>query len=52
MGKEKILARAIEIKKKKKIGGNRAFFRDNKAPIWRKMPYIVIYFSAFRPSVP
>ena len=32
---------------KKKIGGNRAFFRDNQASIWKKMPYIALYFTAF-----
>ena len=32
---------------KKKIGGNYAFFRDNKASIWNKMPYIALYFTAF-----
>ena len=32
---------------KKKIGGNHAFFRDNKALIWKKMPYIALYFTAF-----
>ena len=32
---------------KKKIGGNHAFFRDNKASIWKKMPYSASYFAAF-----
>ena len=32
---------------KKKIGGNHAFFKDNKALIWEKMPYIALYFSTF-----
>ena len=32
---------------KKKIGGNHAFFRDNKASIWKKMPCIILYFTAF-----
>ena len=32
---------------KKKIGGNHAFFRDNKASIWKKTPYIPLYFTAF-----
>ena len=29
------------------IGGNHAFFRDNKALIWKKTPYIALYFTAF-----
>ena len=32
---------------KKKIGGKHAFFRDNKASIWKKAPYIALYFAAF-----
>ena len=32
---------------KKKIGGSHAFFRDNKASIWKKAPYIALYFAAF-----
>ena len=32
---------------KKKIRGNRAFFRDNKASIWKKMPLIALYFTVF-----
>ena len=32
---------------KKKIGGNHAFFRDNKASIWKKAPNIALYFTAF-----
>ena len=32
---------------KKKIGVNHAFFRDNKASIWKKAPYIALYFAAF-----
>ena len=32
---------------KKKIGGNHAFFRDNDVSIWKKMPYIALYFMAF-----
>ena len=32
---------------KKKIGGNHAFFRNNKASIWKKAPYIALYFAAF-----
>ena len=32
---------------KKGIGGNHAFFRDNKASIWKKAPYIAIHFAAF-----
>ena len=28
-------------------GGNHAFFRDNKASIWKKAPYIALYFAAF-----
>ena len=32
---------------KKKIGGNRAFFRDNKASVWKKAPYIALYFATF-----
>ena len=30
---------------KKKIWGNRAFFRDNKASIWNKTPYLAFYFT-------
>ena len=30
---------------KKKIGGNRAFLRDKKASIWRKTPYVALYFN-------
>ena len=29
-----------------KIGGNHAFFRDNKASIWNKTSYIPLYFTA------
>ena len=29
------------------FGGNHAFFRDNKASIWKKEPYIALYFAAF-----
>ena len=32
---------------KKKIGGSHAFFRDNKASVWKKAPYIALYFAAF-----
>ena len=33
---------------KKKIGGNHAFFRDNKASIWKKkITYIALFFTAF-----
>ena len=32
---------------KKKIGGNHAFFRDNKASIWEKATYITLYFTGF-----
>ena len=32
---------------KKKIGGNHAFFRDNKALILKGTPYIALYFKAF-----
>ena len=32
---------------KEKIGGNHAFFRDNKASIWKTTPYIALYFTAF-----
>ena len=32
---------------KKKIGGNQAFFGDNKALIWKKTPHIALYFTAF-----
>ena len=32
---------------KKKIEGNHAFFRDNKASIRKKTPYIALYFTAF-----
>ena len=31
---------------KKKIGGSHAFFRDNWASIWERMPYIALYFRA------
>ena len=31
----------------KEIGGNHVFFRDNKASIWKKAPYIALYFAAF-----
>ena len=41
------LASALRIQKEKKIGGNHAFFRDNKASIWKKMPYIALYFTTF-----
>ena len=27
--------------------GNHAFFRENKALIWTKAPYIALYFAAF-----
>ena len=27
--------------------GNHAFFRDNKASVWKKAPYIALYFAAF-----
>ena len=32
---------------KVKIEGNHAFFRDNKASIWKRTPYIALYFTAF-----
>ena len=32
----------------KEIGGNHAFFRDNKASIWKKSPCIAFYFTALR----
>ena len=32
---------------KKKIEGNHAFSRDNKASIWEKMPFIALYFTTF-----
>ena len=32
---------------KRKIGGNHAFFRDNKASIWKTTPYIALYFTVF-----
>ena len=32
---------------KKKLGGNYAFFRDIKASIWNKTPYIALYFTVF-----
>ena len=32
---------------KKKIGRSHVFFRDNKTSIWKKMPYIALYFTAF-----
>ena len=32
---------------KKKIGGNHAFFRNNKASIWKKTPHVALYFTAF-----
>ena len=32
---------------KKKIGGNHAFFRDNKASIWGKTPHIALCFTTF-----
>ena len=35
------------LKSKKEIGGNHAFFRDNKASIWEKTPYIALYFIVF-----
>ena len=28
--------------------GSHAFFRDNKASMWKKRPYIALYFTAFR----
>ena len=31
---------------KKKIGGNHTFFGDNKASIWKKTPYITLFFTA------
>ena len=32
---------------KKKIGGNLAFFRENKASIWgKKTPYTALYLTA------
>ena len=32
---------------KEKIGGNHAFFRDNKASIWKEMSHIALYFTFF-----
>ena len=32
---------------KMEIGGNHAFFRDNKASVWKKTPYIALYFTFF-----
>ena len=32
---------------KKKFGVTMHFFRDNKASIWKKMPYIALYFTVF-----
>ena len=37
----------VSVVSKKKIGGNHAFFRDNKASIWKKVTYIALYFTAF-----
>ena len=33
---------------KKKIGRYHAFFRDNEASIWKKAPYISLYFAALK----
>ena len=37
----------VRLVSKKKIGGNHAFFRDNKVSIWNKIPYTALYFTAF-----
>ena len=44
VGKEE-LSKAIEIEKEN-WGLNHTFFRDNKALIWKKIPYIVMYLKA------
>ena len=31
----------------KEIGGDHAFFRDNKGSIWNKMSCIALYFTVF-----
>ena len=36
---------------KKKIGGNDGFFRENKASIWKKTPYIACALLLFRITV-
>ena len=45
MRRKQNLASALGIQKK--IGGNHAFFRDNKASKWKKTPYIALYFTGF-----
>ena len=40
-------AKQVLLVSKKKTGGNHAFFRENKASIWKKMPYIALYFTTF-----
>ena len=44
-----IFARFVKVLlvSKKKIGGNRAFFRDKKASILNKTPYISLCFAVF-----
>ena len=45
MQRKQNLASALGIEKK--IGGNHAFFRDNKVFNVGKMPHIALYFTAF-----
>ena len=45
MRRKQNLASALGIQKK--IGGNHAFFRENEAWIWKRTPYIALYFKAF-----
>ena len=37
----------VRLVSKKKMWGNHAFFRDNKAPILERTSYIVLYFTGF-----
>ena len=45
LGRESITQQVILVFKIK-IGGNHAFFRDNKSSVWKKTPYIALYFTA------
>ena len=46
MHRKQNLASAFGVQKENL--GNHAFFRDKKASIWRKTPYIALYFIAFQ----
>ena len=47
MREKEELSTEVLLVTKKEIGGNYAFFRDNVASIWKKTPYISLYFKAF-----